>query len=379
MEPKIEDAVKTAATAVYDQIIANQQKVVDIFVGFFGEDRVDYEKPNFFSVERFVRERYPISTGRAVTDMVDYSEGAGSILVYFPKVTVTNEYNDSIEITELFVRTRVTTTGSIYDQFEMTRGEYTSAQWRAGYLHSHCSHIPEDGYFSNCCLGTGPIKHTIALLSREFDEDRWNLYCFELSEYVKVESLAGVPFNSMWNVVNNIYSPRLIPLKYNLMRWQTRHRDTTITEFWKYYIYNYPLPLNFCNGNYSLAVPPATFFKDITEKYIDWLHLDKSTLSGRRLLDYPLYKGIYVNNIFHDYTRVQPITSPSTGEGGFVCNFKGRVITRHITIPPEEQDTGRDFLLDINIINSLLTRTLFVINYGTTENSYQASEKFRVI
>lgn len=383
-----EELLQSEATKVYDQIVANQQKVADIFINFFGEDFVDYQKPDLSYIRLKVREflsEDSHSTEAMVTALINDPNTVGSILVYFPRVTVTNERDNSIEITKLFVETLVTTRGNIFGQFRMTRGEYTAAQWRAEYIHSHCSHIPADGNFASCCLGTGPIGHTIALLSREFDEDRWNLYCFELSEYVKVESLEGTPYNRLAGVVNSAYAPRITHLRYNLVDWYGRPRYSKVEDFWKYYVLHYDIPLSFCNGNYSLAVPPVLFFKDITSKYIDYLVTTdslnrESFLRGSSIARYGLRKGVYTGNTFHDYTYCRTLNSNIENvEGGFVCYFKGQAIQRHIINDANAQDTGREFLLDTVTVNALLTRTLFVINYGTTKNSHQIDKEFRII
>lgn len=365
-------------TDVYNQIIANQQKVADIFISFFGEEYVDYQKPSESAIRILIR-RYPESTIEEITRRGgSCGDLTGTILVYFPKVTVTNEHNESIEITQLFIRTRVTSMGTIWGPFDMTRGEYTLGQIRQGYIHSHCVGIPPEGSFAGCCLGTGPIRHTISLLTQDFDEDRWNLYCFELSEYVKVESLSGIPYNSLRNVVNSRYSPRVITPTYNLS--QRVAIPERLRNFWLDYISTYELPLNFCNGNYSLAIPPITFFKDITYKYIKYLNPTEEASIEEILRCCPgdFRRGVYVNNTFHDYSNVVNSTTP-TGEGTFVCNFKGRRICRHIITELPTQENPRDVLLRPEYIDVLLTRTLFLINYGTTENSHQIDKEFRII
>lgn len=388
LETMTEELLQSETTKVYDQIVANQQKVADIFINFFGEDYVDYQRPDRSYIRRqvdgFLSEDSH-STEAMVTALINDPNTVGNILVYFPKVTVTNERDNSIEITKLFVETKVTTRGSIFGQFKMTRGEYTAAQWRAGYVHSHCSYIPTDNTFAPCCLGTGPIRHTIALLSQEFDEDRWNLYCFELSEYVKVESLEGIPYIKLEGVVNSAYAPRITHLRYNLAEWYGRPRYSTVEDFWKYYVLHYDIPLSFCNGNYSLAVPPVVFFKDITSKYIDYVVTTaslnrESFLRGINISRYGLHRGVYTGNTFHDYTYCRTLNSNIENvEGGLVCYFKGQAIQRHIIDDANAQDTGREFLLDITTVNALLTRTLFVINYGTTENSHQIDKEFRIV
>lgn len=365
-------------TDVYNQIIANQQKVADIFISFFGEEYVDYQKPDESAIRAVIR-RYPESTIEEIIKIIgEVGNLAGTILVYFPKVTVTNEHNASIEITQLFVRTRVTSMGTIWGAFDMTRGEYTLGQIRQGYIHSHCSGIPSEGNFSSCCLGSGPIRHTISLLIQDFDEDRWNLYCFELSEYVKVESLSGIPYNSLRNVVNSRYSPRVITPTYNLS--QRVAIPERLKDFWLDYISTHELPLNFCNGNYSLAIPPITFFKDITYKYLEYLDPTGKTSIESIISRCPedFRRGVYVNNTFHDYSNVVNSTI-STGEGTFVCNFKGRRIRRHIIVDLPIQENPRDILLKPEYIDILLTRTLFLINYETTENSHQIDKEFRII
>ena len=78
------------------------KQVYDIFNDFFGEERVDLQDTN--------------------------------IIVHFPKVTVTNEYNRSVDITHLWVKVPLNSNGTIANIFCMVRSEYTYQQFVSGYF-----------------------------------------------------------------------------------------------------------------------------------------------------------------------------------------------------------------------------------------------------
>ena len=87
--------------------------VYEVFKDYYGEDRVDLQR-----------------------------EGTSAIiLVYFPRVTVTNENNNSVDVTDLYIKTVVQSDGTIFGNFGMTRGSYTLSQVKSGYIHSHARRI----------------------------------------------------------------------------------------------------------------------------------------------------------------------------------------------------------------------------------------------
>lgn len=91
------------------------------------------------------------------------------------------------------------------------RGTQTSAESMSGYKHSHLSSsVSGDKKFSSFCLGgSSSINVSVAELSNYFTVDRFELFLYELSAYVKYESIEGGPYIRMENIgkkSNNIYT-----------------------------------------------------------------------------------------------------------------------------------------------------------------------------
>ena len=69
---------------------------------------------------------------------------------------------------------------------------------------SHVHGIPFNRFtdFKSPCLGSGPIKSTVATLALGYDEAIRQLFCLELDKYVRVESIAGIPYRYLEKIGN---------------------------------------------------------------------------------------------------------------------------------------------------------------------------------
>lgn len=195
--------------------------VYEVFKNYFGEENVDLQ--DIPDEERVVdmiyactditniETSFPIEISDADYDSIAsrFRSAKPFILVHWPTVTVTNEYNRSITIKDLYAKIKLDCEGRIPTEnrgFLLNRATYSVEQWVSSYMHSHIAQIPKDNLerFQEPCLGSGPIIDTINSLKADitegFDEIRWMLFCEELSRYVTVESIAGVPYNHLENV-----------------------------------------------------------------------------------------------------------------------------------------------------------------------------------
>lgn len=237
IEEKIEE--------LYNSLMDKPLRVLGIFNDFFGEDKVDMQ--GYWSLDKFKSwmNIEPLSTyipdGNIVSmNMNDWSmyktwsitdlpgdqvekvvnvltnttvkERIGNakfngifILVHFPHVRVTNEHDRFVDINHLWAKVKVSYNGTLNGGFTLNRSEYTLLHIRSHYMHSHISSIPTGDFtqFQNPCTGGGPINGTISALNRDYDEDMWNMFCLELSKYVTVESVAGVPYNYLEKLGTN--------------------------------------------------------------------------------------------------------------------------------------------------------------------------------
>lgn len=335
------------------------QRVVDIFIDYYGEDKVDLRGNN--------------------------------ILIYFPHVTVTNEYDRSVDITELYVKVNVEGSGKLIGTFTLNRAEYTVAQYISGYMHSHVRNIPKGNFamFQSCCLGTGPIKDTCLSLNREFDEDIWRLFAFELDKYVHTESVAGVPYIKL----ETIGIPRggIRDIQVDIPEFHVENNpvtlssmDTLLQRFLPYLIEKKPLSFNF-NGKYSIADSPYNTVIKVSNTFIEWFNTvltpEERILIGAGFREEGIILVCKVaNGVIIKRTRVRPsfdANSIRSKIGAALWVFKGTRLSLNITDFPEgsdlsmPEDENTSTLLNPDVVMYIIHRMLRVINhrYGKTEST----------
>lgn len=136
---------------------------------------------------------------------MDPSDGCLAVVTYFPKKTISNENDLSMELTDIYVKTKFRLSGKFNSMF-LCRTTLTENEFLSNYQHSHCnSHNFEYG---TLCLGAGPLSFTTSKLKtiNVTDENLYkvflNLYCFELDKYLEVESITGGPYHYISDVLN---------------------------------------------------------------------------------------------------------------------------------------------------------------------------------
>lgn len=372
----------------YQRLIEKPMEIYKIFCDFFGEELVD--------IQMVSREDYASSLlGYENSRLVNIYE-AGSmapypshvfILVRFPEVTITNEYDQSIDIWELYARVKLGYNGKMLGYFTLNRAEYNTAQLNSNYMHSHVSDIPTRDFssFQNPCLGEGPIRDTILTLRTEdFDELRWQLFCFELSKYVQVESIGGGPYHrlervgskemsigeSNWNLSTNVGN---IP-HFNAFN------NARVREFVTWLISRNKLKFDFNGYHYGISTTFLEWIVFISNEFIEWYNMklvagEVSETYGDLLRQGLLRRGIIEEGVIKYDNSTIP-RSYLEYEGQHVCTFKGEDVRVHIR--EEEVQIGDNNLS--NFINVRLAEwihriILQVINfeYGNSNTEDQAT------
>lgn len=322
------------------------QKVYDIyevFKNFFGEQYVDIQKD--------VRYSYYI------------------IYVWWPHVTVTNEYNKSVNIQDLYAKIKVDLEGLIpyeFPGFLLNRATYSKEQFLSDYMHSHIRGIPKDNFsqFESPCLGRGPIRSTINTLKIDYDIAEWMLFCQELSMYVTVESISGGPWRRMENIGSytiadgyNDYdfsSDFLYPLFFT---------DSIRKKFIKYYLTNGHLSLSFRNGQFICGMPFYEYILDLSNAFISYCNKtfhtenDIQKLRNSNMLHFLLVSNgkFYVINNRQDQDLNQY-------RNKLVLTFKDKKIFTTIT-----ESSNNEFfpatIINSNVAMNILKNILKVINF----------------
>lgn len=415
-----EEVVKTIEEKIeelYNSLMEKPLRVLSIFNDFFGEDKVDMQ--GYWSLNKFKSwmNIEPLSTyipdGNIVSmNMNDWSmyktwsitdlpgdqvekvvnvltnttvkERIGNakfngifILVHFPHVRVTNEHDRFVDINHLWAKVKVSYNGTLNGEFTLNRSEYTLLHIRSHYMHSHISSIPTEDFtqFQNPCTGSGPINGTISALNRDYDEDMWNMFCLELSKYVTVESVAGVPYNCLEKLGTN-------DMEVGVDRFITylspNYYESVITpdkfrEFVRYFISSKKLKFNYVNGSYSIGMSLIEFIVLISNEFIKWYNdqFNKEELTAKfaRLKRNGILKECIIDNgkIYYDRGRIN-VNNYAQYIGKKVCVFKGREITVDITDIAEVRNENKSIILNTQTALYILNIILKVLNYRYGRN-----------
>lgn len=292
------------------------------------------------------------------------------ILVHFPHVTITNEYNRSTEINHLFAKVKIDYKGSIVGGFSLNRSEYTYTHMLEHYMHSHVRDIPVWNFeeFQLPCTGSGPINDTIASLSIEFDADLWNLFCLELSKYVCVESVSGVPYHHLEhlgqrNSVEELSDFNLV----NSLLLHSRYRDI-LYDFLDYFLSLNKLKFNYNHGSYALGMSFVEYNMIISNEFIKWYNKKYASHDYRVPLSKFLASGIMCkciisgNKILH-FRESNNRNSFEAFIGKKVCTFKGKDYTIVITGLNTPDSNEYTHILSETVSACILSIILKVINY----------------
>ena len=409
IEEKIEE--------LYNSLMGRPLRVLSIFNDFFGEDKVDMQ--GYWGLDKFkswlkieslatyIPDGSIVSTDindwsmygtQAITDLPgDWAKRVANvltdnrvkerigdakfnnifILVHFPHVRVTNEHNRFVDINHLWAKVKVMYNGTLNGGFTLNRSEYTLLHIRSNYMHSHVSSIPRSDFtrFQSPCTGTGPINGTISALNRNYDEDIWNMFCLELSKYVSVESVAGVPYHYLERLgTENMEVGIDRFITYLFPNYCINHIPSDkFKEFVRYFINSKKLKFNYVNGSYSIGMSLIEFIVLISNEFIKWyndqFNKKELTVEFADLKRHGILKECIISNgkIYYDRDR-DNVNNYAQYIGKKVCVFKGKEITVDITDIVEVRNENKSIILDTQTALYILTTILKVLNYRYGRN-----------
>ena len=351
--------------------------VYDIFKDFFNEVRVDLQvNKEFKNYLEYLFEaidednlneifNYDLnSTLNTVKFKRIYTEiPPFFIFVHFPNVTITNEHNDSINIRDLYARIPIYWNGTLNHRFEMIVTTYTRTLFNAGYCHSHLHHLyGNKPVFDTPCLGTGPLVETCAILTSNFTEDNWRLFCVELSRYVTVESLLGTPYFRMTSISDK-RSNKLINI-HKVSNYIWDHKELLIETIHNL-VSKKLLNFKYVNGEYNFANSEAELIRIISNEFIA-IYNDKFNKKevNETLLQLVNRSFVIKVKYYNDnYYYIGRITNKIPSDA-VLFTFKDKEIKTIIT--DDITDIKETFILNPDKISYIATKLLeFInINYG---------------
>ena len=366
-----------------------------VFQNFFGEDYVDLQMKRNPAVikQNIVRELenkgisytkdtntqeklFEVSNWQLASLHNTIAVGRAVIYVWWPTVVVTNEHDKSVVIQDLYAKIEINSDGTIPYEcagFLLNRATYTKTQFLSDYMHSHIQGIPKRDFsnFLRPCLGTGPIRETIASLRNDYDEVTWMLFCQELADYVTVESLHGGPWRRLEEIGSNStvafgnnYDFSFASITYFL---KVFSKDQ-LRDFIQYYLQHGHLVLSFRNGRFTCSMPYTDFIVDISNAFIDFynLYLKSTAVRRQTCFDRTILRNVEIRNGLIYYVTGRYNNNPaniSYYQGQHVLTFKGKDITTTITEEEGQEQAESVIIVDPPVAMHILGHILKIINY----------------
>lgn len=378
-----------ALQQVYKGVSERPLKILEIFNEFFGEDKVDMQ--GLPSIEEAESNWSDAHAGQI---WLHQHTNNIFILVHFPRVKVTNEYDKFTFVNHLYAKVDIDRDGKLKSKFTLNRSEYTVQHFTNNYMHSHISNIPTSDFrsFQVPCTGSGPINNTICSLIHEFDEDLWRLFCLELDRFVQVESIAGTPYHRLEGLTNRRSGMSRISTEINyrndidsyLLGGYRNHLLSAVqlAEFTKYVIDSDALKFTYAGDKFQLAMSPTEYLITISNLFIKWYNKEFSEGRATRTCEELLNANIlreckFINGqIFEISHYANSLTDYTRYIGKLICTFKGEPVRLSFsdlaTAPPEENVL---LILNANIQSYIATKILNVINFRYGNKPESPNEK----
>jgi hypothetical protein len=301
------------------------------------------------------------------------------ILIYFPTVRITNEYDKYVDIKELWLKVPFNWMGKGKGYFGVNRSNYPLNQFKHGYMHSHVSSIPIGDFekFQTPCTGRGPINSSLSTLAIGYDEAIWQLLCLELDRYVRVESIDGVPHHRLENIPVSEMGDAKNKFSMQSLRGVIPRSGIFGIEqfkpFIKHLLETKKIRFNYVNGSYGLGMSFIDTVVLISNEFISWYNIEynKHTID----ISYAyLVSNRIINECIITNGKVyvpKPVRRGSSSDyqrcvGRKICTFKGRDITLTIdgVLSSEEESLNRTRILNLQYIEAIVCSILRILNYG---------------
>nr|DAI58641.1 MAG TPA: hypothetical protein [Crassvirales sp.] len=328
-----------------------QKEIISKFIDFFGEEFVDAQE----DIDKI------------------------NVIIYFPKLTVTNEYNNSIDIKDTFVKFYLYKDGSINSSLFIKRTYFTYRQYLCRYIHSHCPRFAAASRWESFCLGTGPIKNTIRKIAdnaalENIDLDLYSLFAAELKLILQVESLNGGPYTTL-NSVNNYQNTEyeITPI-YGI-----KVRNPLLDDFIKYLCKEQSLEFTFNGCYYDFAYNDNDLMIILANKFIRYY----SALRNKPYTTAALYTtmGILSTCTKRDgclFLIADTVEISSDENRNTHLTFKGKEVPLIIE-QPDHDDTTYITILSIPSYSYVKTTILEKLNYETAIRNYERAPMLTIL
>lgn len=321
--------------------MAKLDEIYKVFQDYYGEDRVDLQNR--------------------------------SIYIHWPEITITNERDQSIKIYDLYAFITINSDYTLNSEPYFMKTTYTNLQWKGKYIHSHLPHLSSNNLttWQKGCLGSGPIRNTIYTLKTNSHVDimKWTLFAWELDKYVHVESLNGGPYYRMESIRPDNYSAhsRLVLKGASSFIIDKIMVDIT-NDFLPYLFKSNVLKYRYVNNRYKFALSNDELILVISNTFIKWYNTTPEIQAKypvkklpNKLFVLAQFDGTYLCALSQSHSATSLPTTTI-----FPFKFKGKEITLKIMGLNKEDEPKQVKVLNLQIIDSIITNCLIFINlyYG---------------
>ena len=361
------------------------ENIYQVFKDYYGEDKVDLQQ---------------------VTPTIH------CIIIHWPKVKITNEYDESVEITHFYGKVRIADTGKLCDNPTFIRAEYSELHWNSHYRHSHIhslGNLEDVTRWQTSCLGSGPINHTIAKLKgitwtyrndttrgyntydytaqeKYKDMMTWTLFAFELDKYVHVESVAGTPYYRMRDIGSNSHGSHSSQVEITLKTLNTTtlaYKKSFSEAFIKYLINSRKLKFCYRNNNFTFGMSNTEFAIFISNMFIEWYNntpeirkvASKRTLMRDFIKEVSLIDGELYTHV-EDNNNLPPL---KTVIGKELFDFKGHKVKLSASGVDNERPLNKVYIIDPNYIGYIAYKILRFINCKYGKSADTISQRDRIL
>jgi len=163
-------------------------------------DKMSDEKLRTFylnkAIEVFGEEYVDLQNDNSYKDGYRYS-----IIIWIPSVIISNSFEQSLEMKDLYMKLTFSNKRLHYLQFARTT--VSERELRNSYIFSHLSHSHIGTYDNDLCMGDTQIKNVFDRTRNSTKHCFLNIvpFYYLLKEYISWESIEGVPYRKIDNVL----------------------------------------------------------------------------------------------------------------------------------------------------------------------------------
>lgn len=303
------------------------------------------------------------------------------IYVYWPEVKVTNEYDQSTIIKDLYFKTEIDINGKLTTHdLLLNRSTYFKKEVLKDYLHSHIPGIDSEYRFLNGCTGRGPIKNTIYYLCNNYDLDIYGLFCQELDNYVKTESIKGIPYRRLAELNRKTSNDTCMyykmldccnyayPEKYeDSVIWVMNNNSLFFKQFFLKFFKEFKIPFSYRNNRLQIGISINDFALHFNNYFIKYLNTCDSNfvntlINERLLLEATINDNkLYIYNDSESNTNTLNKMLQDEADNRMLFKFKNKNVYLHI-IKEEEKKENKLYIINPGFIAFLVSLITSYIN-----------------